>query len=243
MKKRILFLLLALTLLCALCVGTSVTVFAEEVAETEITTEIEETLNDKELTAEEVEAKLAELIAKVNSLTGEDNFFKNKILPWLIAGITDLAMVGFLIIRPYIKSKNRAKQLEGYVQALQNDKENLTTLLSSTDAPAIQKAIADMFGNYIENTMKLLKSEFGSYMNTFVSMKTTIETTYAQMKALCDAARQAWAAKPEVVALLAESPEKSTLEAQAKENEKLKNYIREIKGEEAEKIISDLGVV
>lgn len=241
MKKRILFLMLALTFSLALCIGTATTAFAEEISAPE--TEITEEINVEELTPEEVEQKLAELLSKVNSLTGEDNFFKNKILPWLITGITDLAMVGFLIIRPYIKNKNRAKQLEGYVQALQNDKENLTTLLSSTDAPAIQKAIADMFGNYIENTMQLLKSEFGSYMNTFASMKTTIETTYAQMKALCDAARQAWAAKPEVVALLAESPEKSTLEAQAKENERLKNYIREIKGEEAEKIISDLGVV
>lgn len=240
MKKKILFLTLVLMFLFTLCIGTTTMVFAEEIT---VSTETEETLNDEKLTSEEVESKLAELLLKVNALTGEDNFFKNKILPWLVTGITDLAMVGFLIVRPFIKNKSRAKQLEGYIQALQNDKENLTTLLSSTDAPAIQKAVAETFGNYIDSTMKLLQNEFGSYMNTFASMKTTIETTYAQMKALCEAARQAWASKPEVVSLLAESPEKTTLEAQAKENEKLKNYIREIKGEEAEKIISDLGVI
>ncbi|MBQ3047051.1 MAG: hypothetical protein II988_06605 [Clostridia bacterium] len=241
MKKRILFLVLALTLLCALCVGTTVTAFAEEVPATE--TEITEDINVEELTPEEVKQMLADLLAKVNSLTGEDNFFKNKILPWLIATITDLGVVGAILIGPFIKNKSKAAKMEAYAQTLQQEKNNLLTLLSSTDSVALKKAITELFGDYIEKAMTEFKKEFSSNLKVFASIKATIETEYAQIKALIEAARQAWASKPEVVALLAEAPEKSTLEEQAAQIERMKSYIREVKGEEAEKIISDLGVV
>ena len=187
MKKRILFLVLALTLLCALCVGTSVTVFAEEVPAPE--TEITEEINVEELTPEEVEQKLAELLAKVNSLTGEDNFFNNKILPWLIAAITDLFVIGSIVIGPYIKNKSKAAKMEAYAQTLQQERNNLLTLLSSTDSVALKKAITDLFGEYIEKAMEQFKKEFSSNLKIFASIKATIETEYAQMKALIEAAR------------------------------------------------------
>ncbi len=255
MKRKILLVFVILALLCTLCMGTSAVVFAQEadngvesvevvgeeqapaVTETEESGEVSE-----DLTSEEMEKIIAELLAKVNTLTGDDNFFKNKILPYIIAGLTELFLVGLFFLTPFLKNKSRAKKLEGFAQALQGEKQNLTTLLSSTDAPAIQKALTETFGKYIDNMMEKFRAEYSGYVKMFASMKTTIETEYAQIKALVEAARQAWASKPEVVALLAESPEKSTLENQIAENEKLKNYIREVKGEEAEKIISNLGV-
>ncbi len=252
-KSKILVVFAVLALLCTLCMGSSSVAFAQtidnesevislyEATEPETPSETDDAIAD-DMTSEDMKKLIADLLAKVNSLSGEGDFFKDKVLPFIITGFTDLVVVGVLLIVPFIKNKSRAKKLEGFAQALQNDKQNLTTLLSSTDAPAIQKALTETFGTYIDKMMENFKNEFGSYMTTFASMKTTIETEYAQIKNLIEAARQAWASKPEVVALLAESPEKSTLEQQIAENEKLKQYIREIKGEEAEKIINNLGV-
>lgn len=235
--KKFIFVTLILAILCAFSVAT-VSAYAEE-TETPIavTTETETTETDEINTLKE---QLSKAIVKINELTGGDNYFVNKVLPFLLTGGIELIAVGLIFLRPYLKKSSLAKQLKAYAEQLSTQKDELTALLNDTDISKIKDSVTSVFNGELDKMFNEIEAKFGNYLKTFTSEKTTIETLYAQVKALSEAARQAWASKPEVVALLAQSPEKSTLELQVEENENLKNYIREQKGEEAEKIIKEL---
>lgn len=252
MKK--LCIIAVLTLICAVCLGFSTTALAETVAEPETSTEtiVDENNNstsaseensDMDTIVEDLTEKLTIALNKIAELTGADNFFNTKILPGLIGAAVTLIVGAIVFVLPFVKNKKIRAQLEGFVSALQTKCTELQNQLNSVDPANLRKMWVEEFENDLKLMMKEFKSEYGSYFKTFVTLKTTIETTYSQMVNLIDAARQAWASKPEVAALLAESPEKSTLEKQVAENEALKNYIRSVKGEEAESIIKGLEAV
>ena len=237
--KKFFVLSLMLVLICAISFGTITVTHAEEVSEPPVATETIETPTE-ELTSEELKEKLAEAIAKINELTSGDNFFKEKVLPFLIGGGIEIILGILLFLRPYLKKSSLVKKLEGYIQALQQEKDNLNTLLTSSDPQAIKKAVEALFGEKIDYLMIQYDKKYKYMLKDVVDMKTSVETLYAQFKLFVEAARLAWASKPEVAALLAESPTKSTLDATMQENLRLKAYIRENKGEEADEIIKKL---
>ena len=242
MKKRFFILSLMLVLICAISFGTITVAHAEEVSEPPVATETIETPTE-ELTSEELKEKLAEAIAKINELTSGDNFFKEKVLPFLIGGGVEIILGILLFLRPYLKKSSLVKKLEGYIQALQQEKDNLTTLLSSSDPKAIKKAVEALFGEKIDLLMAQYDKKYKDMLKDVVDMKTSVETFCAQFNSFIEAARLAWASKPEVAALLAESPTKTMVDATMRENLNLRAYIREVKGEEADKIIKSLEVV
>ena len=236
--KKLLVILVALALSLTFCFSLT-SAFAEELPP-EVATE---TIETEELTSEELKEKLAEAIAKINELTSGDNFFKEKVLPFLIGGGIEIILGILLFLRPYLKKSSLVKKLEGYIQALQQEKDNLNTLLTSSDPQAIKKAVEALFGEKIDLLMAQYDKKYKDMLEDVVDMKTSVETLYAQFKSFVEAARLAWASKPEVAALLAENPTKSTLDATMQENLNLRAYIREVKGEEADKIIKSLEVV
>ena len=240
MKKRFFILSLVLIGLCAISFGTISVAHAEEVSEPPIATE---TIETEELTSEELKEKLAEAIAKINELSSGDNFFKEKVLPFLIGGGVEIILGFLLFLRPYLKKSSLVKKLETYIQALQAEKDNLTTLLSSSDPKAIKKAVEALFGEKIDLLMAQYDKKYKDMLKDVVDMKTSVETFCAQFNSFIEAARLAWASKPEVAALLAESPTKTLVDATMQENLNLRAYIREVKGEEADKIIKSLEVV
>lgn len=242
MKKRFFILSLMLVLLCSLSVSTIAVAHAEEVQEPPVISETIET-PEEELTVEELKEQLAQAIAKINELSSGDNFFKEKVLPFLIGGGIEI-ILGFLIfLRPYLKKSSLVKKLTGYIEALQQEKDNLNVLLTSSDPKAIKNAVEALFGEKINFLMNEYDNKYKGMLKDVVDMKASVELLYAQFKSFIEAARLAWASKPEVAALLAESPTKSTLEATLQENMQLKNYIREKNGEEADKVIKSLEVV
>ena len=240
MKKRFFILSLVLICLCAISFGTISVAHAEEVSEPPISTE---TIETEELTSEELKEKLAEAIAKINELSSGDNFFKEKVLPFLIGGGIETILGFLLFLRPYLKKSSLVKKLETYIQALQAEKDNLTTLLSSSDPKAIKKAVEALFGEKIDLLMAQYDKKYKDMLKDVVDMKTSVETFCAQFNSFIEAARLAWASKPEVAALLAENPTKTLVDATMQENLNLRAYIREVKGEEADKIIKSLEVV
>lgn len=92
----------------------------------------------------ETELKLEKILAKLNAQTASD-YFKQTILP-LLTGTGSALVAGLLALLPYIKNKNRRKQLEAYAATLQKANEDLDTLLKSTDPEAIKKAVDGLFG-------------------------------------------------------------------------------------------------
>ena len=240
MKKRFFILSLILVCLFAVSFGTITVAHAEEVSEPPVATE---TIETEDLTSEELKEKLAEAIAKINELSSGDNFFKEKVLPFLIGGGVEIILGFLLFLRPYLKKSSLVKKLETYIQALQAEKDNLTTLLSSSDPKAIKKAVEALFGEKIDLLMAQYDKKYKDMLKDVVDMKTSVETFCAQFNSFIEAARLAWASKPEVAALLAESPTKTLVDATMQENLNLRAYIREVKGEEADKIIKSLEVV
>ena len=268
MKKKILVVLVALTLVCSLLfcnlMGVSAASFDTSTyttSESIETTEIEDSEDTQEpgqsqtptqpgasntdditMTKEELEQYIYGILDKMTAEVDPDSYFKQTILPIIASALATLIITALFLFVPYMRNRARRKQVEGYAQALQEEKENLTTLLKATDAPAIKQALASLYGDYIEKFMTQFKTEFGPYLQTFASMKTTIDTEYAQIKALVSAATLAWSSRPEVTALLTESPEKSTLDKKTEEIEALRAYIKQIKGDEADAIIKKLEV-
>lgn len=233
MKKLILnFVLIAVIFvgLCSLLLTITHT-YAEEV---------EEPVETVQETDEEVNSKLSVAISKLNELTGEENYFKNKILPYIINGAADLIIIGVFVIRPYLKKKSLADKLSVAAAQLKAENESLQTILNSTDPDKIKESLGNITSIIPESILTAIKGEFTEFYKALTELKTTNETDYALLKILVEAARLAWSSKPEVAAILAESPEKSTLERFMAYIDKLEEYIRESKGEEAEETLKQL---
>lgn len=231
---------MALTLALTLTLGFT-PVHAEETGGTEVDgtevggTETTETTDESGLLD-----KIAELTAKINSLTNADYFVKN-ILP-LITG-AGTALIGFLVsVFPAIKNNNRYRQLQGFYTQIKDENEALKTLLTSTDIPSLKEAFkAVVKDEQLELVDKFIK-ETKINEKGLAGLETDVNVLIGKINALIAAAQNVWAKSPEAVAALTEAPERSTLVAMQRENDKLKDYIRQTKGEEAEAIIAEMGV-
>lgn len=235
--KKLVCLILIMCLLSTLFVG-AVSVYAEEpdeiIAE-EVISDVETEDNDESTLKE----KLALAIAKLNEYTGEDSYFKNRILPFIISNISSLLVVLAFVLRPFLKKKSKADALEAMAATQQGQLENLNTLLSSTDPSKITETLNKLNLEFLNDLESKLNETLKPYMDALSKIEATNETEYAQIKSIRDAARQAWAGRPEVVKILADAPEKSTLEVLSAKNLALANVIRELKGDEAEEIIKN----
>lgn len=226
---------MALTLALTLTLGFT-PVHAEETGGTEVGgTETTETTDESGLLD-----KIAELTAKINSLTNADYFVKN-ILP-LITG-AGTALIGFIVsVFPAIKNNNRYRQLQGFYTQIKDENEALKTLLTSTDIPSLKEAFkAVVKDEQLELVDKFIK-ETKINEKGLAGLETDVNVLIGKINALIAAAQNVWAKSPEAVAALTEAPERSTLVAMQRENDKLKDYIRQTKGEEAEAIIAEMGV-
>lgn len=184
--------------------------------------------------------KIAELTAKINSLNNADYFVKN-ILP-LITG-AGTALLGFVLsVFPAIRNNNRYRQLQGFYTQIKDENEALKTLLTSTDIPSLKDAFkAVVKDEQLELVDKFIK-ETKINEKGLAGLETDLSVAIGKINALISAAQNVWAKSPEAMAALTEAPERGTLVAMQRENDKLKDYIRQTKGEEAEAIIEELGV-
>ena len=184
--------------------------------------------------------KIAELTAKINSLTDND-YFVNNILP-LITG-AGTALLGFIVtLFPSIRNNNKYRQLQGFYTQIKDENEALKTLLTSTDIPSLKEAFKSIVKDeQLELVDKFVK-ETKINENGLAGLETDMNVAIGKLNALISAAQNVWAKSPEAMAALTEAPERGTLVALQKSNDKLKDYIRQTKGEEAEAIIEEMGV-
>lgn len=189
-------------------------------------------------TPSETELKLEKILAKLNAQTAS-NYFKQNILP-LLTGTGSALVAGLLALLPYIKNKNRRKQLEAYAATLQKANADLDTLLKSTDPEAIKKAIDGLFGERATEIVNEMIKQIPIDNKRINELATEIGTVNAKLDCLIKGAQNAWAKSSAATAALTEVPEKSLLVEKETENAKLKQYIRAQAGEEADKLIVDI---
>lgn len=186
----------------------------------------------------ETDVKLEEILAKLNAQTASD-YFKQNILP-LLTGTGSALVAGLLALLPYIKNKNRRKQLEAYAATLQKANADLDTLLKSTDPEAIKKAVDGLFGERATEIVNEMIRQIPIDNKRVNELATEIGTVNAKLDCLIKGAQNAWAKSSAATAALTEVPEKSLLVEKEAENAKLKAYIRTQAGEEADKLIVDI---
>lgn len=189
-------------------------------------------------TPSETELKLEEIIAKLNAQSAS-NYFKQNILP-LLTGTGSALVAGLIALLPYIKNKNRRKQLEAYASTLQKANADLDTLLKSTDPEAIKKAVDGLFGERATEIVNEMIKQIPIDNKRINELATEIGTVNAKLDCLIKGAQNAWAKSSAATAALTEVPEKSLLVEKETENAKLKQYIRAQAGEEADKLIVDI---
>lgn len=189
-------------------------------------------------TPSETEVKLEKILAKLNAQTASD-YFKQNILP-LLTGTGSALVAGLLALLPYIKNKNRRKQLEAYAATLQKANADLDTLLKSTDPEAIKKAVDGLFGERATEIVNEMIKQIPIDNKRINELATEIGTVNAKLDCLIKGAQNAWAKSSAATAALTEVPEKSLLVEKEAENAKLKQYIRAQAGEEADKLIVDI---
>lgn len=189
-------------------------------------------------TPSETELKLEEIIAKLNAQSAS-NYFKQNILP-LLTGTGSALVAGLLALLPYIKNKNRRKQLEAYAATLQKANADLDTLLKSTDPEAIKKAVDGLFGERATEIVNEMIKQIPIDNKRINELAMEIGTVNAKLDCLIKGAQNAWAKSSAATAALTEVPEKSLLVEKEAENAKLKQYIRAQAGEEADKLIVDI---
>ena len=151
MKKRFFVLSLILVLICAISVGTITVAHAEEVSEPPVATETIE-IPTEELTSEELKEKLAEAIAKINELTSGDNFFKEKVLPFLIGGGIEIILGILLFLRPYLKKSSLVKKLAD------NPNENIAKQLYTLTLLSQRRLSAEELKGFLSASFGLLEN-------------------------------------------------------------------------------------
>lgn len=189
-------------------------------------------------TPSETEVKLEEILAKLNAQSASD-YFKQNILP-LITGTGSALAAGLLALLPYIKNKNRRKQLEAYAATLQKANSDLDTLLKSTDPEAIKKAVDGLFGERATEIVNEMIKQIPIDNKRINELATEIGTVNAKLDCLIKGAQNAWSKSSAATAALTSVPEKSLLVEKEAENTNLKAYIRAHEGAQADKLISDI---
>lgn len=231
MKKIVSILIIALLLTFTL----GVSVYAEDTTET--------TAQTTEQTPAPVTPPTGEQGAQEkNSTTQTDEeelsvtqFFNEKILPLLVAAF--YAVVGLIAFSaPYIKKIVKFNKLHGIYLKQKEENENLKSLLNMTDISKFKEAVETAFTEYVKHALDAVKID----NNLVANLTVQIEVMKAQIQSLIAGATNAWAQSPGAVACLSAAPTESALRVQAAYIAALEGHIKESKGEEAEKILTEL---
>ncbi len=161
--------------------------------------------------------------------------FEEKILPFLIsAGSAFVMFIGAIV--PAIKSSGKFKRLQGIYSATKAENAKYAELLQGTDLDKFK----DTIENILTGDLKKKIAELGNFQPQFDEIYAKLELLFAQMQSMKEGALNAWAQSPAAVAALTASPTESAVLKLVQQNKALEGYIKDQKGEEAEKIIAEL---
>ena len=214
--------------------------------EEEITnvTEVTEVTNDEitdvtNVTEEEeiktLKAKINELLAKIQA-TDEYQWFNTYVMPAL-AGAGSAVLSLIITLFPRLKTNARYKQLQGAYAQLEESYNNIKDNLS---VEAIHKTIEEVLGKEIGDKFEEALKTIALDEKKFAEVSATVDTLSTQIGNLIDAAKVVWGANAKATQILAGAPTVEALNKETAERIKLENYIRTLKGEEAELIIAEI---
>lgn len=197
----------------------------------EIPTENEETLN----------SLVTELLAilKEQGIESAGQYFEQKILPWLISSIVSLVL-GVIMLLPTIKDKIKYKALKEKYNVTCDERDGYKNQVGALSKDTIKTIILEVLGETFNSEIVPQLQKFKIDESVVADVKTELDTMNAKIDAFIKGATNAWSTVPEAVSALTEAPEKIVLQQLENRKLALENYIREIKGEEAEKIIAEL---
>lgn len=201
--------------------------------ETSVTDEI--TPSD---TTDETNSKLDELLKKLDE-SDAGVYFKTYIMP-IITGAGSALVAGLVALIPYIRNRNRRKQLEAFAATLQKSNEDLEKLINSTNVLELKSALTEIFGETNKELINVLFERLENYLKSFAEIKSDIDIVNAKVDCLIKGASNAWSKSTAAMSALTEVPEKSVLTKIESENEALKRYIREVQADEGEKKIREI---
>lgn len=176
-----------------------------------------------------------DITSRIKAILNESDYFTKNILPLVISAGSALLMgVGALL--PYLKKNAKYKQLLGLYKGLQAKTDELTKAIQEGDPDKLKEALTAALGTEFAKVLESLKID----KKTYAEIKAQIDTISAQLTALINGATNAWRGSESAVACLTATPTQSAVEKQAAEIKALEDYIRETKGDEADKVITDI---
>ena len=190
-----------------------------------------ETATDGEKTEDTNE----DITSRIKAILNESDYFTKNILPLVISAGSALLM-GIGALLPYLKKNAKYKQLLGLYKGLQAKTDELTKAIQEGDPEKLKEVLSAALGTEFAKILESLKID----KKTYAEIKAQIDTISAQLNALINGATNAWRGSESAVACLAASPTQTVVEKQEAEIKALEDYIRETKGDEADKIISDV---
>lgn len=247
MKKLSKFILLVLCMAVIFCFGgagisayaadDTVTTPAGEVVDTpeDNTPADDKTPTDGENTPDADTNPTEDITAKIKAILSESDYFTKNILPLVISAGSALLM-GIGALLPYLKKNAKYKQLLGLYKGLQAKTDELTKAIQEGDPDKLKEALTAALGTEFTKVLESLKID----KKTYAEIKAQIDTISAQLTALINGATNAWRGSETAVACLTATPTQSAVEKQAAEIKALEDYIRETKGDEADKVITDI---
>ena len=176
-----------------------------------------------------------DITSRIKAILTESDYFTKNILPLVISAGSALLM-GIGALLPYLKKNAKYKQLLGLYKGLQAKTDELTKAIQDGDPEKLKEVLSAALGTEFAKIIESLKID----KKTYAEIKAQIDTISAQLNALINGATNAWRSSESAVACLAASPTQTVVEQQAAEIKALEDYIRETKGDEADKIISDV---
>nr|DAI55026.1 MAG TPA: hypothetical protein [Caudoviricetes sp.] len=189
-------------------------------------------------TTDETNSKLDELLKKLDE-SDAGVYFKTYIMP-IITGAGSALVAGLVALIPYIKNRNRRKQLEAFAATLQKSNEDLEKLINSTNVLELKSALTEIFCETNKELINVLFERLENYLKSFAEIKSDIDILNAKVDCLIKGASNAWSKSTAAMSALTEVPEKSVLTKIESENEALKRYIREVQADEGEKKIKEI---
>jgi hypothetical protein len=162
-------------------------------------------------------------------------FFNETILPLLTSAASSI--LGLIAISvPYLKKSAKFNKLHGIYLKQKEENETLQGLLNMTDISKFKDAVYQVLTEDVQKALANVKID-----NDLVAdMNAQMELIRAQIQSLISGATNAWAQSPSAVACLSTAPTESAVKKQAAYIASLEDYVKTAKGEEAEKILTEL---
>lgn len=176
-----------------------------------------------------------DITSRIKAILNESDYFTKNILPLVISAGSALLM-GIGALLPYLKKNAKYKQLLGLYKGLQAKTDELTKAIQEGDPDKLKEALTAALGTEFTKVLESLKID----KKTYAEIKAQIDTISAQLTALINGATNAWRGSESAVACLTATPTQSAVEKQAAEIKALEDYIRETKGDEADKVITEI---